>query len=535
MSSTTVALLCGTITALMAAYGIGRHMRLTHLPLIVKCAIPAVFAVLGFLHFVLLHVDAGFSRAFVIDTMPITALFVSLIFWFFILTVLADAILGFLHFVLLHVDAGFSRAFVIDTMPITALFVSLIFWFFILTVLADAILLVRWGIAKACGLTLAKRSVFTIILSSAVGVVAFVFGLTSAWSALSDPEKETITVEVKDLPAELTTLKVVQLSDLHVSNLFPATHTESVVAAVNALKPDLVLITGDFADGAIDTPEGYANRDKDLAPLEDLKATYGVYGVSGNHEYIGGAYQPLSAILKNHGVTLLENAHERLTVNGRAVTIVGVTDLAAYRAGEAAHNLEAALANVQNDDLLENAHERLTVNGRAVTIVGVTDLAAYRAGEAAHNLEAALANVQNDDLRILMDHQPRAAAESANPKFGIDLQLSGHTHGGHTGLVGMLAARANAGFLKGLYQVGDAAESANPKFGIDLQLSGHTHGGHTGLVGMLAARANAGFLKGLYQVGDMTLYVSQGTGFWAGFPVRSGTWNEITEIHFKAK
>lgn len=394
MSSTTVALLCGTITALMAAYGIGRHMRLTHLPLIVKCAIPAVFAVLGFL-----------------------------------------------HFVLLHVDAGFSRAFVIDTMPITALFVSLIFWFFILTVLADAILLVRWGIAKACGLTLAKRSVFTIILSSAVGVVAFVFGLTSAWSALSDPEKETITVEVKNLPAELTTLKVVQLSDLHVSNLFPATHTESVVAAVNALKPDLVLITGDFADGAIDTPEGYANRDKDLAPLEDLKATYGVYGVSGNHEYIGGAYQPLSAILKNHGVTLLENAHERLTVNGRAVTIVGVTDLAAYRAGEAAHNLEAALANVQNDD-----------------------------------------------LRILMDHQPRAAAESANPKFGIDLQLSGHTHGGHTGLVGMLAARANAGFL-----------------------------------------------KGLYQVGDMTLYVSQGTGFWAGFPVRSGTWNEITEIHFNAK
>lgn len=330
MSSTTVALLCGTITALMAAYGIGRHMRLTHLPLIVKCAIPAVFAVLGFL-----------------------------------------------HFVLLHVDAGFSRAFVIDTMPITALFVSLIFWFFILTVLADAILLVRWGIAKACGLTLAKRSVFTIILSSAVGVVAFVFGLTSAWSALSDHEKETITVEVKDLPAELTTLKVVQLSDLHVSNLFPATHTESVVAAVNALKPDLVLITGDFADGAIDTPEGYANRDKDLAPLEDLKATYGVYGVSGNHEYIGGAYQPLSAILKNHGVTRLENAHERLTVNGRAVTIVGVTDLTAYRAGEAAHNLEAALANVQNDD-----------------------------------------------LRILMDHQPRAAAESANPKFGIDLQLS---------------------------------------------------------------------------------------------------------------
>lgn len=394
MSSTTVALLCGTITAVMAAYGIGRHMRLTHLPLIVKCAIPSVFAVLGFL-----------------------------------------------HFVLLHVDAGFSRVFVIDTIPITALFVSMIYWFFILTIISDVVLFIRWGIAKAQGKTLPTRSVFTIILSSIVGVMSFVFGLTSAWSALSEPEQEVITVEVKNLPKALENLKVVQLSDLHTSNLFPASRTESVVAAVNALQPDLVLITGDFADGTIDTPRGYTSREKDLAPLKDLKATYGVYGVSGNHEYIGGAYQPLTAILKKHGVTLLENAHERLTVNGRAVTIVGVTDLAAYRAGEAAHNLEAALANVQNDD-----------------------------------------------LRILMDHQPRAAAESANPKFGIDLQLSGHTHGGHTGLVGMLAARANAGFL-----------------------------------------------KGLYQVGDMTLYVSQGTGFWAGFPVRSGTWNEITEIHFKAK
>lgn len=394
MTSTTVALLCGTITALMALYGVGRHMRITHLPFAFKCVIPAIFASLGLM-----------------------------------------------HFVLLHVDTGFSRAFIIDTIPITALFVSLIFWFFILTILSDIVLLIRWGIAKARGHVLEKRSVFTIILSSAVIVMSLVFGLTSTWSALSDPEKEQITVEVKNLPRELENLKIVQISDLHVSNLFPADRTERVVAEVNALKPDLVLITGDFADGAIDTPEGYANRDKDLAPLEDLKATYGVYGVSGNHEYIGGAYQPLSAILKNHGVTLLENAHERLTINGRAVTIVGVTDLAAYRAGEAAHNLEAALANVQDDD-----------------------------------------------LRILMDHQPRAAAESANPKFGIDLQLSGHTHGGHTGLVGMLAARANAGFL-----------------------------------------------KGLYQVGDMTLYVSQGTGFWAGFPVRSGTWNEITEIHFKAK
>lgn len=394
MTSTTVALVCGTITALMAAYGIGRHMRLTHLPLIVKCAIPAVFAVLGFL-----------------------------------------------HFVLLHVDAGFSRAVVIDTIPITALFVSMIYWFFILTILSDVVLFVRWALAKAQGQTLPTRSVFTIILSSIVGVMSFVFGLTSAWSALSEPEQEVITVEVKDLPKALENLKVVQLSDLHASNLFPASRTESVVAAVNALQPDLVLITGDFADGTIDTPRGYTSREKDLAPLKDLKATYGVYGVSGNHEYIGGAYQKLKTLIQNQGVTLLENAHQRLTMNGHTVHLVGVTDLAAYRSGETPHNLEAALANIGSDD-----------------------------------------------LRILMDHQPRAANIAADPKYGIDLQLSGHTHGGHTGIVGTLASRANNGFL-----------------------------------------------KGLYEIGDMTLYVNQGTGFWAGFPVRSGTWNEITVIQFKAK
>ena len=347
MSSTTVALVCGTITALMAAYGIGRHMRLTHLPLIVKCAIPAVFAVLGFL-----------------------------------------------HFVLLHVDAAFSRVFVIDTIPITALFVSMIYWFFILTIISDVVLFIRWGIAKAQGKTLPTRSVFTIILSSIVGVMSFVFGLTSAWSALSEPEQEVITVEVKNLPKALENLKVVQLSDLHASNLFPASRTESVVAAVNALQPDLVLITGDFADGTIDTPRGYTSREKDLAPLKDLKATYGVYGVSGNHEYIGGAYQKLKTLIENQGVKLLENAHQRLTINGHTVHLVGVTDLAAYRCGETPHNLEAAL-----------------------TYIGA------------------------DDLRILMDHQPRAANIAADPKYGIDLQLSGHTHGGHTGIVGILASR----------------------------------------------------------------------------------------------
>ena len=82
------------------------------------------------------------------------------------------------------------------------------------------------------------------------------------------------------------------------------------------------------------------------------------------------------------------------------------------------------------------------------------------------------------------------------------------------------------------HQPRTAPEAANPAWKVDLQLSGHTHGGHTGPVAMLASLANNGFVKGFYELGGMKLYVSQGAGFWAGFPVRSGTFNEIPLITF---
>ena len=247
-----------------------------------------------------------------------------------------------------------------------------------------------------------------------------------------------MTVAVRNLPPELEGFKVAQITDLHASNLFPAARTEAVVKAVNEARPDLVLITGDFSDGPLDREAAVLQRDADLAPLSGLKAAYGIFGVTGNHEFIRPEREKLLEIIRRHGVVILEN---------EAVSIA--------------------------------------VKGRRVTVAGVDDLAAERTGAGRHDLAGTLSNLADDDLRILMDHQPRTAPEAANPAWKVDLQLSGHTHGGHTGPVAILASLANNGFV-----------------------------------------------KGFYELGGMKLYVSQGAGFWAGFPVRSGTFNEIPLITF---
>lgn len=386
-----VYLICALVTALMAAYGIWRTIRIAHLGTTSKLAVTAFFALAGASHFAFLDMTDLFERAFIVDTLPVTGLFVSFAYWFFLLALARDVIGG-----------------------------------------------VRGLVRRKMGLPVEKRDLFTIVSTCFVAVFGIFFGITSTWNALSEPTVEPMTVAVRNLPPELEGFKVAQITDLHASNLFPAARTEAVVKAVNEAKPDLVLITGDFSDGPLDREVAVLQRDADLAPLSGLKAAYGIFGVTGNHEYIRPEREKLLEIIRRHGVVILEN---------EAVSIA--------------------------------------VKGRRVTVAGVDDLAAERTGAGRHDLAGTLSNLADDDLRILMDHQPRTALEAANPAWKVDLQLSGHTHGGHTGPVAILASLANNGFV-----------------------------------------------KGFYELGGMKLYVSQGAGFWAGFPVRSGTFNEIPLITF---
>ena len=260
---------------------------------------------------------------------------------------------------------------------------------------------------------------------------AAVLAVTGVWQAVRVPAVHTVEIVLPKLPAALDGFRLVQLSDLHASRLLPAAWMGPVVERANGLNPDLILITGDLVDG---TP---ALRTDDVAPLRRLKARLGVFAIPGNHEYYASYSEWLSAF-EELGLPLLLNAHALLRDKEQTVLVAGTTDRAAERIG-------APMPDIQ----------------------------------------AALAGAPADAVRILMAHQPRGAEKNA--AAGVDLQLSGHTHGGQ---------------ILGLHFV--------------------------------TAYANEGWVSGLYRLGEMALYVSNGTGLWNGFPVRLGRPAEITLIVLRA-
>jgi predicted MPP superfamily phosphohydrolase len=245
--------------------------------------------------------------------------------------------------------------------------------------------------------------------------------------AIRVPPLNDIEVGIPGLPPQFDGYTILQLTDLHISRLFPATWARAVVERSNELNVDLIAITGDLIDGTLDA------RRADVEPLRDLKATDGVHVISGNHEYIFG-YDIWMAHFAALGLRSLENRHIVLDRAGGKLVLAGITDRASRHTGHSVRDLAA---------ILEGAP-----NGAPV---------------------------------ILLDHQPSDARHAA--KLGVALQLSGHTHGG---------------LIRGIDR--------------------------------LAARANAGYVSGRYDLGGMTLYVNNGTALWPGFALRLGRPSELTRI-----
>ncbi|MBZ4374553.1 metallophosphoesterase [Corallococcus sp. AS-1-6] len=208
------------------------------------------------------------------------------------------------------------------------------------------------------------------VLGTAVPAVAFAFV-----TARGRARVERTTVALKDLGPGLEGLRVVQLSDVHVGPTLDGVWLQRVVDQVNALAPDLVAITGDLVDGSVD-----ALRDQ-MTPLASLKAPLGVYYVTGNHEFYHGA-RAWMAEVSRLGITVLTNEHRVVERGGARLVVAGVTD---HDAG----HMDPPLAS--RPDL-------------------------------------ALAGAPPDVPRLLLAHQPRTALSLQGLR--VDLQLSGHTHGG---------------------------------------------------------------------------------------------------------
>jgi uncharacterized protein len=248
------------------------------------------------------------------------------------------------------------------------------------------------------------------VLGVGAAVVTVVYGVVHA---ARGPIVRRVRVPLAKLPGSAEGYTIAQLTDVHIGPLLGERFASRVVAQVNALAPDLIVITGDIVDGRLDELRRH------VEPLRELTARDGVYAVTGNHEYYWNADAWLEH-LRSFGICILRNQH---------ATIRGAFELAGVDDSSATEDVSRALA------------------GRDPALPVV-----------------------------LLAHHPRTIARAATA--GVDLQLSGHTHGGQL---------LPLGWLSRLFE---------PR------------------------------VAGLARFGATWLYVSEGTGFW-GPPMRVGTSSEI--------
>jgi predicted MPP superfamily phosphohydrolase len=236
-----------------------------------------------------------------------------------------------------------------------------------------------WQVARAwrsaAPLDPERRRAVARLVAGAAAFVGGSLGLWSLRSALGGVQLRRVAVTLARLPQALSGLRIVQLSDVHVGPTIHKSFIETVVAQCNALRPDLVAITGDLVDGSV---EELAQH---VAPLAQLRAKYGVFFVTGNHEYYSGAEEWCTELTRL-GIRVLRN--ERVSI------------------GEASASFDLA---------------------------GVDDHSAKRFGGGhGEDLPKALAGRDPTRELVLLAHQPKAILQAQH--LGVGLQLSGHTHGG---------------------------------------------------------------------------------------------------------
>lgn len=139
----------------------------------------------------------------------------------------------------------------------------------------------------------------------AIAAFASLLAAVGVHTAVRVPPLKDVTIDIRGLPPQFDGYRMLQLTDLHISRLFPAAWTRRVVERSNALGVDLIVVTGDFIDGTLTA------RRADVEPLRDLRAPDGVYAIPGNHEYFFG-YREWMRHLAGMGMHMLLNGHEIL-------------------------------------------------------------------------------------------------------------------------------------------------------------------------------------------------------------------------------
>jgi uncharacterized protein len=209
------------------------------------------------------------------------------------------------------------------------------------------------------------------LLVLAALALVFLITVVSLVNVTLGPVLRQVRVPMRGLPADLDGFTIVQLSDLHLGNLTSSRQLRRIVERVNALRPDLICVTGDALDGDVSHDGVFGEI------LGSLRARHGVAAVTGNHEFYAGIGKFL--------------------------------DLARHCRWRVLRN------------------QSWIIDGR-IAIVGLEEDSARRFKLPGPDLEAALDHVPAAMPKVLLYHQPAGFPEAA--RRGIGLQLSGHTHAG---------------------------------------------------------------------------------------------------------
>ncbi|MFD0071878.1 metallophosphoesterase [Streptomyces sp. NPDC127166] len=264
-----------------------------------------------------------------------------------------------------------------------------------------------------------------VVAGSAAAVAVGTVGY-GTYGVLRGPRVKRVTVSLAKIPRAAHGYRIAVVSDIHLGPILGRAHTQRIVDTINATQPDLIAVVGDLVDGTVE------NLGPAAEPLARLRARHGSFFVTGNHEYFSGADAWVDHV-RELGLHPLRNAR---------VEVPAGFDLA-----------------------------------------GVDDVAGESIGEGP-DFGRALGDRDRSRAAVLLAHQPIVVHDAV--RHGVDLQLSGHTHGGQ------------------LWPGNHLAELANPT------------------------------VAGLERYGDTQLYVSRGAGAW-GPPVRVGAPSDITIVELASK
>lgn len=243
---------------------------------------------------------------------------------------------------------------------------------------------------------------------SAVAVGASTAGYGALFGR-HDYQIEEVPIKLAGLPPTLDGFTIVQLSDVHLGVYVGEQEIRSAIELVRRARPDLVVLTGDLLDH--DARFGYLLG----SMIRRLSEVAPVAAVPGNHDYYAGLEQTLGT-LRDAGADVLVNRGKVIGDAGGRLALLGVDDVWSRRYGRGP------------------------------------------------DVERAVASVPSDAARVLLCHNPAYFAEAAPH---VDLQLSGHTHGGQVNLGGIRPAKLVLpyGYVEGHYQRDGAQLWVNRGFG----------------------------------------------------------------------